>query len=141
VWWRCCAWVLTFGFVVVTWVFFRANSLTTATSMIQSMVSPSSFGTAVKVPNLGGENFAGALLRGWVAVLLAILWALVMPTTQELMRRVMRAAMYRPYIERVTARLQPRWRPTPAWVIGSATIFAVAFLGLSRVSEFIYYNF
>jgi alginate O-acetyltransferase complex protein AlgI len=141
VWWRCCAWVLTFAFVVVTWVFFRANSLTTATSMIQSMVSPSSFGTAVKVPNLGGENFAGALLRGWVAVLLAILWALVMPTTQELMRRVMRAAMYRPYIERVTARLQPRWRPTPAWVIGSATIFAVAFLGLSRVSEFIYYNF
>jgi alginate O-acetyltransferase complex protein AlgI len=139
-WWRCSAWVLTFIFVVVTWVFFRANSLTTAMSMLQSMASPSTFTAATEVPNLGGENFAGARF-GWIAVLLAILWALVVPTTQELMRRVMRADMYRPYIDRVTARLQPRWRLTPVWVVGSATVFAVAFLGLSRVSEFIYYNF
>ena len=140
VWWSAGGWLLTFSFVVVTWVFFRADNLHTAVSMLHSMVTPSSFETVVEVPNLGGEESLGPLF-GWAAVLLAILWALVMPTTQELMRRVMRASMYRPYIDRVTTRLQPRWRPTTAWVVGSATIFAVAFLGLSRVSEFIYYNF
>jgi hypothetical protein len=53
----------------------------------------------------------------------------------------MRAAMYQPYLEQVTALFRPSWKPTLGWVIGSATVFAIAFLGLSRVSEFIYYNF
>ena len=44
-WWRSCAWALTFAFVVVTWVFFRAKDLDTAMSMLQSMFSPSSFGS------------------------------------------------------------------------------------------------
>ena len=70
----------------------------------------------------------------------ALVWVLIMPTTQELMRRTMRAAMYRPYIERAQCSCR-RWRLTPGWVVGSAIVFAVAFLGLSRVSEFIYYNF
>jgi alginate O-acetyltransferase complex protein AlgI len=135
--WRSGAWGLTFVFVVATWVLFRADSLDTAASMLQSMFSPSSFGTATKIEGLK----QAAIIQAWVAILFALLWVLIAPTTQELMRIAMRSPMYAPYIERGTAPLQFRWEPTPRWVIGSATIFAVAFLGLSRVTEFIYYNF
>ena len=133
--WRTGAWGVTFGFVVVMWVFFRADSLQTAMSMLQSMFSLSFFGAT----NVAGLEKA-AIFQAWLAILIALAWVLLAPTTQELMRIVMRSPMYTPYIERSPA-LLPRWQPTPAWAMGSATIFAVAFLGLSRVTEFIYYNF
>ncbi len=139
--WRSCAWGVTFAFVVVTWVLFRADSLDTAVKMLQSMAGFSSLEKAAEVPGLGGENGLIGARFGWAAVLCAVVWALIAPTTQELMRRTMRASMYRPYIERATALIQPSWKPTLGWVVGSAALFAVAFLGLSRVSEFIYYNF
>jgi alginate O-acetyltransferase complex protein AlgI len=139
--WRAFAWSLTFGFVVVTWVFFRADSLGTSMAMLQSMFSPASFGEMVKIEGLGGESGFTGVAFGWSAIFLATLWVLIAPTTQELMRRKMRAAMYQSYIERATALLQPSWKMTPGWVAASAAVFAVAFLGLSRVSEFIYYNF
>jgi len=87
---------------------------------------------------LDGESWFANPTFGWGAILFATLWVLIAPTTQELMRRAMRAEMYRPYIERVSAHLSPCWKPTPGWVVGSAAIFAAAFLGLSRASEFIY---
>ena len=106
-------------------------------SMLQSMFSPSSFGTATKIEGLD----KAVIIQAWVAILLAVLWILIAPTTQGLMRIAMRSPMYRPYVEHATALVQFRWQPTVGWVIGSAAIFAVAFLGLSRVTEFIYYNF
>jgi alginate O-acetyltransferase complex protein AlgI len=139
--WQAGAWALTFAFVVVTWVLFRAENLETALSMLQSMAGLSSPETIAEVPGLGGEGWFASSTFGWAAILFATLWVLIAPTTQELMRRVMRAAMYRPYIEPVGTHLSPSWKPTPGWVVGSAAIFAAAFLGLSRVSEFIYYNF
>lgn len=138
---RAFGWSLTFLFVVVTWVFFRADSLDTSFAMLQSMFNPASFGAFVEVENLGGEAGFTGVTFGWTAIVLAIIWVLVAPTTQELMRRTMRAAMYRPYIQQATAILRPCWRMSPGWVMGSAAVFAVAFLGLSRISEFIYYNF
>jgi alginate O-acetyltransferase complex protein AlgI len=139
--WRSVAWAVTFAFVIVTWVFFRADGLDTAASMLQSMVSLSAFESTTEVPGLGGDGWLANANFGWAAILFATLWVLIAPTTQELMRRRMRASMYRPYIERASAHLRPSWKPTPGWVVGSAAIFAAAFLGLSRVSEFIYYNF
>ena len=140
--WRSSGWALTFFFVVVTWVFFRADSLGTAGSMLQSMFSPASFETTVRVPGLGGtEGWLAQTEVGWSAILLATIWVLVAPTMQDLMRRRMRSPMYQPYIARAAALFRPEWRPATVWVVGSAAIFAAAFLGLSRVTEFIYYNF
>ena len=139
--WRALAWSLTFLFVVVTWVFFRADSLDTSVRMLQSMAGFSSVETATEIEGLGGTSGFIGVGFGWAAIVFALVWVLVAPSTQELMRRFMRASMYRPYIERAAGLLQPSWRVTPGWVVGSAAVFAAAFLGLSRVSEFIYYNF
>jgi D-alanyl-lipoteichoic acid acyltransferase DltB (MBOAT superfamily) len=139
--WQAGAWALTILFVVMTWVFFRADSLHTSVAMLQSMVSPTSFAMTTEIEGLGGESELVGVGFGWTAILFAVLWVLIAPMTQELMRRAMRAAMYRPYIERASLHFRPSWKPSPAWVVASAAIFTAAFLGLSRVSEFIYYNF
>jgi alginate O-acetyltransferase complex protein AlgI len=139
--WRALAWSLTFFFVVVTWVFFRADSLDTSVKMLQSMAGLASVETAPEIEGLGGTSGFIGIGFGWAAIVFALGWVLIAPTTQELMRRVMRASMYQPYIERAAGLFQPSWRVTTGWVVGSAAVFAVAFLGISRVSEFIYYNF
>jgi alginate O-acetyltransferase complex protein AlgI len=139
--WSALAWFLTFAFVVVAWVLFRADSLDTAARMLHAMASPAAFSTKVEIENLGGESGLTGIGFGWCAIVFALAWALLAPTTQQLMRYTMRAAMYRPYIERAHAWMTPNFRLSAAWVVGSAIIFAAAFLGLSRVSEFIYYNF
>jgi alginate O-acetyltransferase complex protein AlgI len=139
--WSALAWFLTFAFVVVAWVLFRADSLDTAARMLHAMASPAAFSTKVEIENLGGESGLTGIGFGWCAIVFALAWALLAPTTQQLMRYTMRAAMYRPYIERAHAWMTPSFRLRAGWVVGSAIIFAAAFLGLSRVSEFIYYNF
>ena len=130
---RSIAWGATFGFVVVSWVFFRADTMSVAFAMLRSMTSLGSLNTSVEIDGLSAVTF------GWSAVVFATVWVLVAPTTHQLMRLALRAPMYRPYMG--WALLRPSWRATPGWVMGSAAVFAVAFLGLSRVSEFIYYNF
>ena len=117
--WRAGAWALTFAFVGVTWVFFRADSLQTSAAMLQSMFSPASFSMTTEIEGLGGESgLAEEFGFGWAAILFAILWVLIAPTTQELMRRAMRAAMYRPFIERASLHLRPSsgsLRPSGWW--------------------------
>ena len=126
--WRCLSWGSTFLFVVVTWVFFRSDSLAAAGRMLKTM--------------FGFSGAAGAFdALGWAAVTGALVWVLVAPPTHELMRRVMRNPLYTDYLRSTRLRWWPMWRPNLGWTVATAVIFAAAFLGLSRVSEFIYYQF
>ena len=91
--------MLTFAFVVVTWVFFRAKVSMRATNMLQSMFSPSSFGTATKIDGLENATMIQAGLPSRCGLLLVLMSF----TTQGLMRIAMRSPMYRPYVEHATA--------------------------------------
>jgi alginate O-acetyltransferase complex protein AlgI len=124
---------LTFLAVVVAWVFFRADSLGTATSMLSSMM---------------GTN---GLLQRWVPVrdgleiilpCLVVVWLL--PNTRQLL------AAYRPTWEDMAAQptVHPqksaswlRWQPSAyhAWVVGG--LFFLCVISLNRVSEFLYFQF
>ena len=139
--WRSSGWAFTSFFVVLTWVFFRADSVGTALDMLTSMFGLSS---AAKVPidALSGTEGGWSQAKiAWIAIVLAAIWVLVAPTMQDLMRRELRSSMYEPYVNWAAAPLWAEWRPTTFWVVGSAVVFSAAFLGLSRVTEFIYYNF
>src|SRR3546814_9211065 len=87
------------------------------------------------------------LLVAWLAVWIAFLW--ILPTTQELMRNFNPAFGFRaappaapagvPALAKVQAALV--WRPTLPWAAATALIAAAAFLSLTRVSEFLYFQF
>jgi len=47
---------------------------------------------------------------------------------------------YQGEIKRLNARWL-EWRPTKAWAIFTAIVFTLAVLGLTRVSEFLYFQF
>jgi hypothetical protein len=127
--WRCAAWTSTFLFVVTTWVLFRAADLATARRIFDGMLGRSA------TPANPVEWIGWALVAG------ALVWILVLPTSHVLMHRVMRNSLYADYLREARLRWWPVWRPNLGWSIASGVVFAIAFLGLSRVSEFIYYQF
>ena len=147
----------TFFAVVVTWVFFRAENIDTAWSMIFAMAGfngvvlpEKSFfllGPAGLLLSELGVRFEAPPAGHWEVVkemtayifLLAIVW--FAPNTQEIMSR------YRPALQ-TYANLKwgsyPKWaywRPDLRWSFFSAVVASAAVLGLTQISEFLYFQF
>jgi D-alanyl-lipoteichoic acid acyltransferase DltB (MBOAT superfamily) len=158
---RFASWMLTFVAVVVGWVFFRASDFDAAMHMLAGMSGLN----GISIPNaiyarlgpladvLGNLGITSHLGQGrqfvftylWVIGLLTI--ALIMPNTQQIMRR------YRPALAghrtppgagiTIGKRLFQRlfWRPTTLWAVAIGAIAALGFMALTSVSEFLYFQF
>jgi D-alanyl-lipoteichoic acid acyltransferase DltB (MBOAT superfamily) len=159
-WWSlACARLFTFLAVTLAWVFFRAESFEGALRVFEGMVNlPHTL-----APRLGpladlllalGFRFDGSYISlddklsvAWLAFWILFLW--IMPTVQELMRNFNPAFDFRPRPPApflnlpAVARAQMAlvWRPSATWAAATAVIAAAAFLGLTRVSEFLYFQF
>lgn len=155
------AWLVTFVAVVIGWVFFRAANLDTALEILKGMAG----GNGIALPNaiasqlggawrvLAGLGFTSYLGGGsqfiftwlWVVCLMAIVVA--MPNTQQIMQR------YKPVIQ--PHRTEPgneihpmkwlgaalAWQPTRIWAMAAGMTAAFAVFAMSRVSEFLYFQF
>ena len=144
--------LITFIAVVVGWVFFRAASFTDAVAILRGMAGlngvaiPAGIaaylgpirGTlqewGVLISLGGGTRFL--LQYAWIGVLLPIV--LFTRNTQQLLGHFQPALDFREGASRL-ARF--RWRPSGAWAALVALVTAAGLLSLSRVSEFLYYQF
>jgi D-alanyl-lipoteichoic acid acyltransferase DltB (MBOAT superfamily) len=130
---------VTFLVVVIAWVFFRADNLKAATGLFVSMMGANGF-----TSNLSRLNMTSAWIT--VGVLLLVVWLL--PNSHQLLAR------FEPTLEyankdRADAQLGAIppwarrfvWKPRPAWALCLAALTVGSILGLSRVSEFIYWQF
>jgi alginate O-acetyltransferase complex protein AlgI len=143
---------VTFLAVVVAWVFFRADSLPQAWTVLKGMTGGNGIeasaglltrmgaaggwlaGHGILVPVPGG----GWSLVVWLAVLLPIVW--FAPNTQQIM------ADYRPALavpKEVAGRFWRwfTWRPGLVWAGATACLALAAFARLRHVTEYIYFNF
>ena len=144
--------LITFLAVVVGWVFFRAANFGDAVAILRGMVGlngvalPAGIaaylgpvqsalqGWGVVFTLGGGSRFV--LQYAWIFVLFPI--ALFAPNTQQLLVSFQPALDFRGDAPR-SARLL--WRPSKAWAVFVAVLTAAGLLSLSRVSEFLYYQF
>jgi len=113
---------LTFLAVLVGWVVFRSDTLSAAGRLLAAMAG-------------GGGSGGGGLTAmgwGWIAVAFAIAWGC--PTTQDWAHRAA------PVLD-ATRPTAVAWSPRPLWAVATALLFAASVLGLSRVSEFLYFQF
>ena len=160
--WRGAAWFLTFAAVVVGWVFFRAESFTAAIAMLEAMAGfngvtlPNALlvrldpDMAARLTGLGiGTHLGGGriFVLTWLWVGALLLLALIAPNSVQLTRA------YRPtvtrFVEVTPYALQPlirpvtamRWRANLAWAATISVIAGTAVLGLTSVSEFLYFQF
>jgi alginate O-acetyltransferase complex protein AlgI len=115
------AFVLTFLAVVVAWVFFRANDMTSALYILSKMADPSQI-------IFGRGEMANA---AFVMVYAALAW--FAPNTQ--------AIMGYDHANRTVGETLGVWSRRPAFLYLSATVLAFGILGIQQHSEFIYFRF
>lgn len=152
------AWILTMLAVVVAWVPFRAEGMAAAENMLGAMFGlngislPSSLdgrlGALQSWLESFGVVFAGMFSNGlanwhsgtyWIIALLLI--STIFPNSQQIMLR------YQPAFETYKGEIQRlkygwlEWRPTPFWAIAGGFCFYLAFIHLTRISEFLYFQF
>ena len=144
--------LITFVAVVVGWVFFRATSLDDALAILRGMAGlngvslPATLATylgpsmrsalehwGMAFPLGGGAHFVFQYL--WIIVLLPLV--MLAPNTQEIFGRFQPALDFRgsPAPSRLA------WRPTAGWAALAAAVTVCGLLSLTRVSEFLYYQF
>ncbi len=151
-------WLLTMLAVIVAWVPFRAENLHGtmqiwgAMAGMNGFVLPESYlGYLNKLAGLG--NLLAA--QGWVfnhvehfkgikeisALACLILIAATFPNTQQILHRYRPAfETYRGEVERTRYQWM-EWQPTGTWASLVAVLLVLAILVLTRVSEFLYFQF
>ncbi|MEM7255544.1 MAG: MBOAT family protein [Pseudomonadota bacterium] len=151
---RFAARVVTLIAVLVGWVYFRAESFAAANHILAAMVNLPDATTNLVGPlkpvfESMGMGFSGGYLKpshftdaAVLAITLAVVW--YCPNTQQWMARM------RPALDEHVADLPdstPKfwtryaWRPGFAAGVVTAGIGLAAVLGLSRISEFLYFQF
>jgi D-alanyl-lipoteichoic acid acyltransferase DltB (MBOAT superfamily) len=117
------AWAITFGFVVVAWVFFRAASLADAFALLQAMAGAN--GLATPGSGIGDalvRAFAPAGIGGWGAAALA-------------------AGAVIASRPRNSHRMALAFRPTALNGALACAALAAAVLQFGRITPFLYFNF
>jgi alginate O-acetyltransferase complex protein AlgI len=112
---------LTFLSVVVAWVFFRADSIASAISVLSKMADPSQIA-------FGRGEMAYTLFIGVYAM---IAW--FAPNTQ--------AIMGYDHANRTVGAALNAWPQRPAFIYAAAAVLAFGILGIQQHSEFIYFRF
>jgi hypothetical protein len=144
--------VITFVAVVVGWVFFRASSFDDAIAILRGMTGmngvhlPAAF--VAQLPwirdALGSLGVAFVLggashfIEQYAWVLLLLPLTIFAPNTQEILGR------FQPALDFHGSALSAKWlawQPSRKWGMLVALIVTGGLLSLSRVSEFLYYQF
>lgn len=161
---RLFAWALTFVAVVFGWVFFRAPTLDSGISIAQGMMglhgialpaglagplgalAPLANRLGIEFSLAGGTNFVLTYL--WIMPLFAI--AVFLPNTQEFVGHLGDESVPAHSVEyseqfrvplKPGARRAPAWRPSRFWAYATGMLLACGLMTLSRVSEFLYFQF
>jgi alginate O-acetyltransferase complex protein AlgI len=115
------AFLLTFLTVVIAWVFFRADNLDSAISVLSDMADPSQivFGRTEKLQSV------------LIGIYAAIVW--FAPNTQEVVGY--------DHKNRSVGQVIGAWQVRPLLLYGGAAAFALGILGIQQHSEFIYFRF
>lgn len=140
----------TFAAVTIAWVFFRAETVAGAWRLMRAMAGLDGVALPKRLATLAGPweaklaplglTFtgletpwfsAGSLLT--LTILMAI--ALRAPSAIEL------CAAFRPTVDPVMQGGRLRWQPNRLWALVTASAACAVLLNLTRVSQFIYFQF
>jgi alginate O-acetyltransferase complex protein AlgI len=115
------AFILTFLAVVVAWVFFRADNISTAIYVLSKMADPTQI-------TFGRDEMA---YTAFIMLYAGIAW--FAPNTQ--------AIMGYDHSNRTVGEALSGWQKRPAFLYATAAVLAFGILGIQQHSEFIYFRF
>jgi len=150
-WWgRSLSTLLTFFAVVIGWVYFRSNNLDTAHHILKNMAAIPEFRLSPFYSDLvlnsslghwtdlaGLQISAEIMLVAYIAMVAGI--AFFAPNTQEIMGRYY--LQPRGSAETALSNSKGLWSPRLLWACVISVAAAWSLLGLTQISEFLYFQF
>lgn len=151
--------LITFIAVVFGWVLFRAESFDSATNIYMSMIGgngltlPSFISTYVQPYisffNENNIKFIGVIQNpelanftdGTLTILLGLLVATILPNTQQIMSNYTPTLLSETDLSINKNFKLLLWKPTFVHLVITITIFCYSIFSMSKVSEFLYFNF
>ncbi|CAM3361543.1 MBOAT family O-acyltransferase [Marinicrinis lubricantis] len=119
------AWFLTFNFVNIAWIFFRATSLSEAMKVLKGMFGFHGFdipGTLNLVPFIQNWGLAISTTPSWQFALIAFFFLV---------------SVFMKNTNQMRDNFKPTW-----WIAAmTAVIFVVSLVHFNQISEFLYFNF
>jgi alginate O-acetyltransferase complex protein AlgI len=136
--------VITFFAVAIAWVFFRSETLGSAVQMLRAMMGGNGIASPASLTNLlpglpksqSPVDSGTALLVSFV--LLMIAW--FAPNTQQLTAYSGPKGAYGTN-DAGEARIPFYWTTSPRWAVAIGSLLAITMMSMSKVSEFIYFQF
>ncbi len=131
------SWFITFIAIVFAWVFFRSENMSTALTIIKSMMGLNGLSFSNELITIGRRKIVSDIL-----ILLAIAW--FTPNVQEWMSKYEPVLNY-DKVKRLSSnnivwsRLQ--WQPNKIYAVVTSGLTVIALLHLAKVSEFLYFDF
>jgi D-alanyl-lipoteichoic acid acyltransferase DltB (MBOAT superfamily) len=138
---RAVSWAVTFAAVVVTWVFFRTETLGGAWRALKGLVGlppdqtafvPSGIVRVMDLPILVGAETS--LWLGAGVTFVALIFALALPNVPQIYR-------YREYRRAPERKAAIRWKPNALWAAVVAVTFAISLFQMWQQVEFLYFQF
>ncbi|MBH8552049.1 MBOAT family protein [Nostocaceae cyanobacterium CENA357] len=137
IWEIACYRIITFLSIMVAWIFFRAESLSAAVSILKSMLS-------FDLHNLTPNNLWGSPAN--INLIFCVLWLVLSsiivwfaPNTQQILWR------YKPTLSTKNNEIKNifLWKPNLLWAISLGLIFFIAISKIleAKPSEFLYFQF
>lgn len=141
------AWSVTFLAVVVAWVLFRSPDFAIASNVFRGMAGRNGVlpyeNLKMPVPGFLVWMIVDGRELAWIVVLFGI--AMLMPNMRQMMKgldvalnidapRPMASLSWMPLV-------RLRWRPSIVWLVISFTLFLVALTQMTRISQFLYFQF
>lgn len=131
------AWLITFIAVVFAWVFFRAENMSSALMIVRSMLGLNGLNFTAEILEL---EFKRAILG--ISILLAIAW--FTPNVQEWMGKY-EPVLHYDKIKKLSSHnslwSKWQWRPNQTYAVITSFLTVIALLHLTKVSEFLYFQF
>ncbi|QKI88895.1 MBOAT family O-acyltransferase [Thiomicrorhabdus xiamenensis] len=124
--------LITFLAVVVAWVFFRAADIGTALSILHSMAGMNEItAESYLVPlDMAIPVIFGLLFLAWFA-----------PNTQQIVGYTGPDKLDAGEFEPEPPKQVIAWKPAPQWVLAVGALAGLSVMSLSKVSEFLYFQF
>jgi hypothetical protein len=117
------AWLLTFMFLNVSWVFFRAPDFQTASTIVSKMINVNGLNFSVSLKNM--LNISHLIPRGHISQILG--WIIILACFSCLMKNSNQ------WIENI--------KPRIGWAVLAILLLLLGMPDVQQTSEFIYFNF
>ena len=133
------AWVITFLAVVVSWVPFKAESMTGTINLLQAMLGVN--GILISLDGIFHNTLIGNNIVVFFWFLILLLISTFFPNTQQFMlKHKPGLETYKGEITRISYKWI-EWNSNNLWTLFISIIFILSIMSLSGESEFIYYRF